>query len=204
MGKKTGFVGYESEDIVLYLARLLTAMEKKVAIVDRTEQEMLLELLGICPGKERKEGEFDGIWITGQGSNVEEYDYVFFLFGYRLLHPKLYECECLVMVTDGVPAHASLLRRLGKWERRQFLILRNLVPMKHGEQYLARMAEEEENYYRLSYNEKDIRMRCSLGSASTCGLHLLSAEMKQLLLMLLQFLEEECQGIGIQKLLKRL
>ena len=45
MVKKTGFVGYESEDIVLYLARILTALDRKVAIVDRTEQEMLLEPL---------------------------------------------------------------------------------------------------------------------------------------------------------------
>ncbi|MBO5354255.1 MAG: hypothetical protein J6A77_13260 [Lachnospiraceae bacterium] len=208
MVKKTGFVGYESEDIVLYLARILTALDRKVAIVDRTEQEMLLELLGICQGKKNgageREGEFAGIWITDQGSNLEEFDHIFFLFGYRLLHPKLYECECLVMVTDGVPAHASLLRRLGKWERKQFLILRNLIPMKHTEQYLTLLAEEENNYYRLSYNEKDIRRRCSLGSAAGCGIRLLSAEMKQLLLLLLEFLEEECHGIRIQQMLKKL
>lgn len=92
-----GFVGYESEDIVLYIAKILYAFEKRVAIVDRTEQEMLLELLEV--GAER-EGEYEGIWITSQGVEKERYDIVFLLFGYRLMHPKLYECESLVMVTD--------------------------------------------------------------------------------------------------------
>ena len=45
MEKLVGFVGYECEDIVLYLAKILTVLGKKVAVVDRTEQEMLLEVL---------------------------------------------------------------------------------------------------------------------------------------------------------------
>ena len=68
MSNIIGFVGYESEDIVLYLAKILYAFEKRVAIVDRTEQEMLLELLEV--GVER-EGEYEGIWITSQGVEKE-------------------------------------------------------------------------------------------------------------------------------------
>lgn len=197
-----GVVGYESEDIVLYLAKLLCALEKKVAIVDRTEQEMLIELLEV--GTER-EGEYEGIWITSQGVEKDKFDVIFFLFGYRLLHPKLYECEVLIMVTDGVPAHASLLRKLGQWERRQCLVIRNLVAMKYGEQYLKMLVGQmETSCFVIPYEEQDTRIRCCLGTDTEICIRKLSKEMKQIVVELLLWLFSEYTEKELRKKIKKL
>ncbi len=206
MEKLVGFVGYECEDIVLYLAKIIRAMGKKVAIVDRTEQEMLLELLEMHQRKENtaREGDFFGIWITEQGVCYDEYDMVFYLFGYRLIHPKLYECEALVMVTDGVPAHASLLRKIGNWDRKQYLLIRNLVPMKHTEQYLALLADNERNYCEIPYDEKDVRMRYCLSSYAGCAIRCLSSGMKRALMILVCFLAVEYPEKLLKDIMKKL
>lgn len=202
MANVIGFVGYESEDIVLYLAKFLCAFKKKVAIVDRTEQEMLLELLEM---KTEQEGEYKGIWITSQGIEKEQYDIVFFVFGYRLMHPKLYECEKLVMVTDGVPAHASLLRKVGQWERTQCFIIRNLVAMKHGEQYLKMLAGQSQTLcFVIPYTEQDIRMRCYLGGDTEIYIRKLSKEMKEIVVKLFLWIFSEYEEKEVKRIIKRL
>ncbi len=206
MEKLVGFVGYECEDIVLYLAKILSSLGKKVAVIDRTEQEMLLEILELQRKNENteKEGEFYGIWITNQGVQQEEYDLIFYLFGYRLIHPKLYECEALIMVTDGVPAHASLLRKIGNWNRKQYLLIRNIVPMKHTEQYLAVLADNEQNYCEIPYDEKDIRMRYSISSYAGCVMKHLSSGMRNALMILLHFLSAEYQEALIRETMRKI
>lgn len=206
MEKVVGFAGYECEDMVLYLARIMSALGKRVVIVDRTEQEMLLEILGMQKQQESavREGYFYGVWITEQNVDDEEYDMIFLVFGYRLLHPKLYECEALIMVTDGVPAHASLFRKLGRWERKQYLVMRNLVPMRHRKEYLARLAENEQNYCEIPYEEKDIRMRYSLGAYTVCAVKQLSSGMKRALVLLTTFLVPDYQEKKICEIMKKL
>lgn len=206
MDNVVGFVGYECEDIVVYLAKTIGALGKRVAIIDRTEQEMLLEVLGMKNENEKtiREGEFSGVWITNQSLNYAEYDMVFLLFGYRLIHPKLYECQTLVMVTDGVPAHASLLRKIGHWERKQYLIIRNLVPMKHAEKYLAMLSDNETNFCEIPFDERDIRMRYSLSSFSGCAIKRLSAGMKNALVILSCFLATEYQKHHIREAMRRI
>lgn len=205
MEKIVGFVGYECEDIVLYLAKILEKLGKRVAIIDRTEQEMLLEMTELRGGwgKEEKEGDFSGIRITGQSVSHEEYDSVFYLFGYRLLHPKLYECEALIMVTDGAPAHASLLRKIGNWERKQYLLIRNLIPMKHTEQYLAMLADKEDSFFEIPFDEKDIRMKYSLSSYMDGMVKYLSVGMKGALIAVLGFLSVEDSERAIKETMKR-
>lgn len=206
MEKNVGFVGYECEDIVWYLARIISAFGKKVAIVDRTEHEILLEVLEIqrTKGNIAREGDIFGIWITEQGVCSEEYDMVFYLFGYRLIHPKLYECESLIMVTDGVPAHASLLRKIGDWDRKQYLLIRNIVPMKHTEEYLAMLAENEHNYCEIPYDEQDIRMRCHLSSYTELKVQRLSSGMKRALIIVLGFLMDEYGERTIREIMRKL
>ena len=205
MEKIVGFVGYECEDIVLYLAKILNQLGKKVAIIDRTEQEMLLEMLDMqeCRKDEVQNGDFFGISITGQSVCPEEYDSIFYLFGYRLIHPKLYECDALVMITDGAPAHASLLSKIGNWDRKQYLLIRNLIPTKHTGKYLAILAARETDFYEIPFDEKDIRMKYNLGSYVNGMVRHLSVGMKRALMMVLGFLSVECSERMIKETMKR-
>lgn len=206
MEKIVGFVGYECEDIVLYLAKILIFFGKRTAIVDRTEQEMLIEIIGFQQKEEceTREGDFNGIWVTSHGVCQEDYDVIFYLFGYRLVHPKLYECSMLIMVTDGVPAHASLLKKVGCWERKQYLVIRNLVPLRHTEEYLAMLAGNKGDYCEIPYDEGDIRMRCSLSAYAVCKIKVLSYGMKKALALLICFVYSEFQERNVCKIIGRL
>lgn len=178
-----GFVGYESEDIAIYLAKILQAFGRKVVITDKTEQEVLCEMLDLHTkeGESWKEGEYGGVLITNNGVGTEEADVILYLFGYRLNHPKLYECETLIMVTDGVPAHASLLRKIGHKGCKCYLLLRNMIPMRHTERYLSLLAGRENTDLIIPYDDRDVRTRCSLSAYNGCQIKNLSSGMKRIL-----------------------
>ena len=187
MENVVGFVGYECEDIAIYLAKILRALGKNIVLVDRTEQEVICEMFDLQSEKEEtwSEGEYKGILLTNRGVCHDDYDFVFYLFGYRLCHPKLYECGTMIMVTDGVPVHASMLKHIRHWECKRYLLIRNLVPMKHTESYLAAMANKENEYFAIPYDERDVRSRCSLGAYTGCEIRRLSRGMQQVLLELI-------------------
>lgn len=202
-----GFAGYESEDLVLYLGKIMLALDKRVAIIDRTEQEMMLEIFRhrLIPKRENevKEIEYEGLIITSSAICYEDFDVVFLLFGYRLMHPKLYECDNLVLVTDGMPSHASLLQKIGKWERKQCIVVRNMVPVKHGEVYLTMLAGARDwECFVVPLSEEDIRANYSIGVDSQMKLRYLSSELKQCLAQLCCWLVPELDEKQIKRLLK--
>lgn len=206
MAQLIGVVGYECEDITIYLAGILQALGKKTAIVDRTEQELLLEMLEVRKneGKAMKESEYCGIVITNQQVSGDGFDVVFYLFGYRLGHPKILDCENLLMITDGIPVHAALLNRLNHGECRRYLVIRNLVPMKHTVEYLAMLADIKRDYSEIPYDERDIRQRSSLSAYSGFKLKRLSLGMKKALLKMLLFLFAEYSGKTVWGVIKKL
>lgn len=179
-----GVVGYECEDIVIYLAGIISKLGKKTAIVDRSENEMLCKILGMEESAEKtiQEREYCGIRISNQGVFTEDFDVVIYLFGYRLNHPKIHDCEKILMITDGVPAHASMLRMLNHREGQCYLLLRNLVALKHTVGYLIELAGSKNDYSELWYDEKDIRQRCSLNAYGGFEIKMLSIGMRRTLL----------------------
>lgn len=199
MDNIVGFVGYECEDIAIYLAKILRELGKNIVIVDRTEQELLCEIF-----ETRTEIEYSGFLITNRTVRHGEYDFVFYLFGYRLNHPKLYECKTMIMVTDGVPAHATLLKKINHWECNCHLLIRNLVPMKHTETYLAAVLSKETEYFAIPYDEKDVRSRCSLGPYTGCEIRRLSVGMQEALLKLICSFYLEYTERDIRKRIKKL
>lgn len=206
MARIVGFVGHECEDIAIYLAKILKALGKKVVVADKTEQEVLCEMFGLHAesDKNRKEGEYGGILLTNGGVGQDEADVIFYMFGYRLNHPKLYECEMLIMVADGFPAHASMMRKTGHWECKCYLLLRNLIPMKHTEMYLAVLAGREDNYRIIPYDERDVRARCSLSAYSGCEIRKLSPGMKRVLLAMAGNMLNEYAENKIREQMKKL
>lgn len=206
MEQQIGVVGFECEDIAIYLARILNAMGKRIAIIDRTEQEMVCEILGLHSknGEDAKEREYCGIWITNRNVCAEEFDVVFCVFGYRLEHPKLHECDSILMITDGMPAHASLLRRTYCKECNSYLLIRNLVPMKHTTDYLAELAGGKAECGVLVYDEKDIRVKCGINGYGGIGIRHLSVGMKKSLMELLKFLACKCSQKEIWEVMKKI
>lgn len=206
MDNVVGFLGYECEDIAIYLAKMLRVLGKNTVIVDRTEQELVCEMFEMSAENEknRKEGEYSGFTITNRTVCYEEYDFVFYLFGYRLNHPKLYECGKMIMVTDGVPAHVTLLKQIEHWECKSYLIIRNLVSMKHTETYLASIVNKENDFFLIPLDERDVRTKCNLGPYTGCEIRRLSAGMKEVLLkMICNFISDYAEK-DIRKQMKKI
>ncbi len=193
MSITVGFAGYECEDVLLYLAFCLMKSGKKVAIEDRTEHKILL---GIMEAKDNvlKTGEWEetiyrGIVLTDAAVRKEAYDVVFLDFGYRVLHPRLYECGHLILATDGLPVHAALLSKIGQWERRQYLLIRNFWESVHTQQYLELLTEQKtEKTICIPWEEKDEKIREHLGETGDIPIGRLSAQMKEAVRQLILFL----------------
>ncbi len=200
MTEKIGFVGYECEDIVLYLAYCLMQLGRKVVIEDRTEHGMLLRMMESREMSENEEIMFQEIPITNAMIHNADYDVVLMSFGYRLLHPKLYECNQLVLVTDAFPAHAALLDEMEAWDRKQVLLIRNFTESKHGTNYLEVLTGQKlEKVICIPWEERDVRIRNSLGTAEYIRIERLSAAMRDAVQQLLEVLvsDEEvmiCKG----------
>lgn len=190
--RKIGFVGYESEDIILYLAACLRKAGKRVAVEDKTEAGILLRMLEKASASGEETKWYCGICVANSLSGKEEYDYVFLLFGYRVQHPKLYECEYLIFVTDGMPAHAEVLHEVGQWERKQAMLIRNYTEAKHGSKYLELLVgQKQEQVFLLPWEERDMRKRYSLGQEEDITLSGLSGVMKNVIREMLLFLASE-------------
>ncbi len=206
MEQRIGVVGYECEDITIYLAGISCALGKKAAIIDRTEQEMICEMLGLRSEDNNtvKERDYCGIWITNRGVCADEFDIVFYVFGYRLEHPKLYDCEILLMITDGVPAHAALLGRIHNTECRRLLLLRNVVAWRHTVSYLTELAGKNVPCIELPYSERDIRERCSISGYGKIRIRNLSSGMKNALQELMDALSCGYSTKEIRNVLKKI
>ena len=207
MADKIGFAGYETEDMIFYLAYCISECGKKVAIEDRTEYAMLLRLLEIEEERIEKgnaEVMWQGIYVTNGRVREDEYDVVCLAFGYRLQHPKLYECNRLVTVTDMLPAHAGLLRRIGQWERTQVLIIRNCVAVKHSISYIEKLTGiRTRNVIPLPWDAKDVRLRCSIGMGEYIRISGLSSGLQECLGMLLEIFEIDPAGQMVRNIRKK-
>ncbi|MBE5950017.1 MAG: hypothetical protein E7260_00335 [Lachnospiraceae bacterium] len=207
MADKIGFVGYEMEDMIFYLAYCIYECGKKVAIEDRTEHAMLLRFFDAEEEQIEKgaaEVICQGIYLTNARVSEDEFDVICLAFGYRLQHPKLYECNKLVAVTDLLPAHACLLKKIGQWERTQVLVIRNCVPVKHRVDYIEKLTGvRTKNVLQIPWEAKDVRIRCSLGVGAHIRIRGLSDGMLEALEKLFEIFKFDSLGQTVEMVRKR-
>ncbi|MGN0506982.1 MAG: hypothetical protein ACI4FZ_10500 [Lachnospiraceae bacterium] len=180
-----GFVGYECEDMVIYLARMFSALGKRTMILDLTEQG---SVIGICGEVQ----EYAGISFSScpaQGMEQDS-DVILKVFGYQPRQEDLKECRKLFLVTDGSAFRARLLSKFTLWQGECCLIVRNMVSMRYGEAYLALLSEHQiERCFTVFADERDVKERCCLGMEKRRPLHRLSESMRELLRELVQYLD---------------
>lgn len=100
-----GWVGIEKYDIILYLAKLTTCLNKKVLLIDRSENEALSYCIPtptIMNAKTKKitYRNIDFIKDRNVSDFVKDYDYIFIDFGFKTTHADIYKCSKLIIVTD--------------------------------------------------------------------------------------------------------
>lgn len=188
---KVGFLGFDSTDIVVYLARILLACEKKVAVVDSTKRSVLLQMTQLPSAMEKGGYYHDVLFIPESMSEgelrSEEYDYVLHYFGDDMENPKTKDCDEVFLVTDMVPCNAEFLKSASLQEgvQKRFLV-RNAISTKFADRYLAELTcleIEKQNIYNIAYDEEDYRSKCYLCTETRKNIKIknLSVGMKEFL-----------------------
>jgi len=189
--KRIGFIGWESADIALYLARLLRMNEEGVAVVDHTRKLSLMRNAGIPEELTKTSGMYQEIEIYSAESKMKlpkDVGVVIDYFGYYTTLPQIKECDILIFVTDMVLYNAQLLKDVEAGEEAEkFLIIRDHISLKYTEKYLRVETGQnilEENTFIIPFNEGDYKSRCYLCVDKKHKLSMLSEPMRKVLLYL--------------------
>lgn len=199
--EKIGFIGYESADIILYIARMLSYVGKKVAVIDRTDNQTVVKTIPLPEELSGTGGYYKNILITSDTAceaSEEALDVVLYSFGYHLQDAEIKECKMVVYVTDMIAYNAQLLKdvELPK-EVDTFLIVRNAIPLKYDEKYLANIIGrkfKKDNIFRIPYEEADYKSRCYLYVDKKHKLTSLSGQMQVTIFELLKNITKEQYG----------
>lgn len=177
MKLEVGFVGYECGDIVFYLAKMLSFLGKKTAILDRTEHR---SVLGICGDA----GEAANILISESLDEIleSECNVILKVFGYQPLWEEIQECRDVFLVTDGGPFWTKRLAEVQICYKSCYMIVRDMVSMKYSEKYLTFLSGQRIGACFLLFpDERDIKSRYGIGLEKRTPLRHLSESMKGLL-----------------------
>ena len=193
--KRIGFVGSESADIALYLARLLQSKESNVVVIDHTRKLSLMRNAGIPEELTGKNGMYRDIEIFSEASacNFRNDAMVIDYYGYYAKAEQLKGSSMVVFVSDMLVYNAQLLKDIEVEEEvPKVLILRDAIPLKYKEKYLLTETGQKispDNMYVLPYNEGDYRSRCYLCIDKKHKLTGLSEDMQRVIISLFNQIE---------------
>ena len=209
--KVIGFVGMDSTDIVVYLARMINATGKKVGIVDCSIHKSLMRTVSLPEELVKGNGYYKEILIlSGEADNeadLNAQDMLLYYFESNINHRHIVQCTDLVLISDMVLSHAQLLKELSVGDIPKIMLIHNAVSVKYSENYLITQTGQEfqkENVLVLPYEERDFRSKCYLCIDKTHRLTRLSSGMKSVILNLfLRYIEKEYTGKELTQLLKQ-
>lgn len=190
--KILGFAGIYSYDLIFYLAVFLSALDKKVLLVDNSPYKALSDCVPIPKGMEevilscserlelRKDTEIESVY--------DEYDYILIDFGMNLNHKDILHSDYRFLVTDTRIHNLNALKAFSKNNQDYYLLVRDIVKG-INETYLPMLLEHKglrgkKNYY-LYLNETDIEVGSVLQYYHSFNYKKLSPEIKLLLKELL-------------------
>lgn len=208
--KIIGFIGIDCTDIVVYLARMLNATGKKIAIVDCSMNKNLKRTVALPQELVKGDGYYKEILIlSGEKDNLADLnaqDIVIYYFESNINHIHIAQCTDFVFVSDMVLSHVQLFKELCIGEVSKIMLIHNAVSVKYGEQYLITQTGQkfkEEDIFIIPYEERDFRSKCYLCIDKTHRLTKLSSGMKSVILNLfLRYIEIEYTGKELTQLLK--
>ncbi|MGN6711545.1 hypothetical protein [Anaerocolumna jejuensis] len=175
-----GFAGTESYDLILYLAVMLTALDKKVLLVDNSchkalsccipvsditgrEKEVRYEGVDLLRKKEVRYEELDirrekeicymGVDISKDTPLVTlegEYDFILMDFGQNISHKDIKACDSLCLVTDTGLHNIAVIEPLKAAVEDIYLLIRE-IPNGLDENYILKLINEKDIWGKKSF-----------------------------------------------------
>ena len=209
--KTIGFIGMDSTDIVIYLARMINATKKKIGIVDCSMHKSLMRTVSLPEELVKGNGYYKEILIlSGEKDNqadLKAQDMVLYYFESNIHHAHIAQCTDLVFVSDMVLSHAQLFRDLSVGDVPKIMLIHNAVSVKYSEKYLVTQTGQEfqkEDILMIPYEERDVQSKCYLCIDKAHHLTKLSSGMKSVILNLfLRYMETEYTRKELTQLLKQ-
>jgi len=182
-----GFLGIEAYDIILYLSKLLSGLDKKILLMDNSESGALTCCIPIPATLNPKFtpiscGDMDFVRERKVAEYKEKYEYILMDFGFRINHEDLNTCSYLFLICDRQQHNIERLRNL-KEETEVYVILRDIVNFKVKDYILNNLAEKIhiKDCYCLYRDEIDKEYMLGLQYGNQIALKKLSAQFNYVL-----------------------
>lgn len=207
--RKVYFVGYESADVVLYLARLCMYSGSETCVVDLTADKMVLSKLVLTEVVPKQEI-YRNVHVFGDLQSAEKgkAENIFICCGCNDPILNVDVAADVIYVTDMMPANALRLSRAIKKERKgkRILLVRNEIVSKYTVQSLSELAGidyKKESVLVLPYDEADYRYGCYLGMDKKTSLKRLSTGMRMMLVELYAEIFGERKKTEYKKMIRK-
>lgn len=162
--RKIALIGSDKSEIVLYFAKLLKQLGKKILIVDSSETKALF--YATHANEFTKEGlvDYQGIDFNFgiKKMNLKDYDFILHDFGYQFQNPSLADYEEVWLVTDGQIHNVKRFSGLFlKANQKRVLLFKNMAHGKINARYLLLELQSlevtESNCYTFFFNIEDLK-----------------------------------------------
>ncbi len=128
--KIIGWIGIDKYDLIMYFSMLLSGTNKKVLLIDQSENEALSYCIPV-PGALNPKGSkvsYKNIdFINGKNvvDFMDDYDYILIDFGFKTTHRDVYKCNKIFLVTDRQQHNIDRITNLKAETEEVFLIYRD-------------------------------------------------------------------------------
>lgn len=183
-----GIVGCYSHDVILMLAKMSSAMGRKVLLLDHNIHHTLGASIPV-PGNisvREKVAEYDGLYFSEcelSGEMLTAHDLIFIDFGMHDTHGDLVYCTQIFIITDMLPHH---IRRLSKLELNKSFVKKILIRdaifgslsgEKEMREFFQSFPNRKEFY--LPPDKRDVKNRCVCETLHEYNVKNASPEMKE-------------------------
>ena len=192
---EVGFIGCDSIDLMFYFARVFRATGRTVAVVSNTNQLSALCTNILPEGLSEGKGYYKDILIVNDieqnQKDISNQEVLIYQWEDRLYRKNEIGNGWLILiyVTDMFLCNAKSFTKLELPECvKEYLIIKNYVPMKYEADYLVHIMEKELEEIQIAmipYDEMNEKTKCYLCMDKKHTLMNLSKEMKQAVLNIL-------------------
>lgn len=140
MIRQSAFVGYESYDLIFYLARVLSILGNTVAVVDHSRRRDVIRCF--TDSEDDTLVDYDGITVIADNTDFSDFDYVLASYG-NDWDGKIRFFDDVFFVTDYQKHNIEALRNIPVTDDQYlFLVIRDRISTKITADYVTQMLGE--------------------------------------------------------------
>lgn len=198
MPTKIAIWGYEQFDLILYLSRILTNLNKKVLIVDRATNDKTLKASIAVPINTSLEVvDYRGVDYTAtyENNRMQKYDIILIYFdSYK---DEMNDCEHVILITDLLEIRIKQFNE-SNLKANPILIVRDGINSRIKEDYIASRLESRigaKCVYSIYQDNYDYKLKLDCYYNNIIKFRKLSKDFKEVLINLSEVIAKEQRSV---------